>query len=374
MPRLGTFTLLSSRPAAGANKHANKCCWPAGANAGRRQVSAPSCYLKFASDSESYSTAIPSRERPTTALNTHDARCVAARQGLSRHTGGAGHSLLPVLYCPCRRFAAAAGRRRRGLLLSREAAAARPRAAALSSWQQMQMLLLWALMALGVVVSAQPGCYEPIGAVHRTDTAGVRDPDDPAIWRHDADPAKSMILGTDKGSKTANHKDGSLLAYRPSGALILNLSLDHPNNVDVEYGLDLGGHSTDIAVTCERGKPSKKLRVFKLAPDSVTPIDGGGLDVFQGESEANRGTECMGVALYKRQTDGSIDVILSRKSGPSGSYLWQYSLHDSGDGRTVKATRVRQFGVFSGVGEIEAVAVDDDEVSAWRYPYAGNMM
>jgi 3-phytase len=39
--------------------------------------------------------------------------------------------------------------------------------------------------------------------------------------------------------------------------------------------------------------------------------------------------------------------------------LWQYRLADDGGGR-VKATFVRRFGAFSGRGEIEAIAVDDD--------------
>jgi 3-phytase len=52
-------------------------------------------------------------------------------------------------------------------------------------------------------------------------------------------------------------------------------------------------------------------------------------------------------------------VILSRKSGPTdGRYLWQYRLEDDGTGK-VKATKVREFGWWSGKGEIEAIAVDD---------------
>jgi len=63
--------------------------------------------------------------------------------------------------------------------------------------------------------------------------------------------------------------------------------------------------------------------------------------------------------LYKRPADGAIFVILSRKQGPTdGSYLWQYRLDDDGAGN-VRATKVREFGKWSGKGEIEAIAVDD---------------
>lgn len=64
------------------------------------------------------------------------------------------------------------------------------------------------------------------------------------------------------------------------------------------------------------------------------------------------------VAHYKRQRDGSIYDIISRKSGPTGRNLRQYHLEDDGAGR-IKATKVREFGLWSGKLEIEAIAVDD---------------
>ncbi|TVQ40440.1 MAG: phytase, partial [Spirochaetaceae bacterium] len=69
------------------------------------------------------------------------------------------------------------------------------------------------------------------------------------------------------------------------------------------------------------------------------------------DKESDR--RAMGIGLYKRPSDGEIFAIVSRKSGPSGSYLWQYRLHDDGTGQVV-GTHVRSFGLFSGSGEIEA--------------------
>lgn len=66
----------------------------------------------------------------------------------------------------------------------------------------------------------------------------------------------------------------------------------------------------------------------------------------------------MGIALYRRPRDGAIFAIVGRKSGPAEGYLWQYRLEDDGAGR-VKATKVREFGGYSGINEIEAIAVDD---------------
>ena len=67
----------------------------------------------------------------------------------------------------------------------------------------------------------------------------------------------------------------------------------------------------------------------------------------------------MGVALYRRPKDGAIFAIVGRKNGPKSGYLWQYRLEDDGRGN-VRALKIREFGQFSGTGEIEAIAVDDE--------------
>lgn len=174
------------------------------------------------------------------------------------------------------------------------------------------------------------------------------DTDDPAIWLHPSDPSKSLIIGTDKD------EDGALYVYNLDGKIDTQRTvrdIKRPNNVDVEYGLLLNGNATDIAVTAERFE--NRLRVFSV-PD-MKAIDNGGIPVFEGEELRAP----MGIALYKRATDGSIFAIVSRKEGPTdGSYLWQYLLEDDGKGN-VKGTLVRKFGAYSGLKEIESIAVDD---------------
>jgi 3-phytase len=132
---------------------------------------------------------------------------------------------------------------------------------------------------------------------------------------------------------------------------------DRPNNVDVEYGLDLDATPTDIAVLTER--LGRRLRVYAIAPDggSLRDISSGAMPILE-EAPGDYGAP-MGIGLYRRQRDGAIFAIVSSKAGPRDDYLWQYRLLDDGTGR-VKATFVRRFGSFSGAGEIEAVAVDDE--------------
>jgi 3-phytase len=206
--------------------------------------------------------------------------------------------------------------------------------------------------------------------------ATIYDTDDPAIWVNPKDASKSIILGTDK------NVEGALYAFDLAGKIIPEKTvtgLKRPNNVDIAYGLVLGADTVDIAVTGERF--THNMRVFALP--SMKSIDNGGIPVFENETGVEF-RDIMGVALYKRPTDGAIFAIMGRKTGPTdGSYLWQYLLEGTAEG-TVKATLVRKFAKFSGIKEIEAIAVDhalgyiycsDERVGVRKYyadPEKGN--
>ena len=181
-----------------------------------------------------------------------------------------------------------------------------------------------------------------------------RDADDPAIWVNHADPARSLILGTMKVAAP----DGALAVFSLDGRLQhLLKGANRPNNVDVEYGLDLAGTPTDIAVLTERD--GRRLRVYAIAPDGsgLRDVSSGTLPILDGAPGAQGGP--MGIGLYRRPKDGAIFAIVSPKAGPKSNYLWQYRLSDDGAGQ-VKATFIRRFGAFSGNGEIEAIVVDDE--------------
>ena len=181
-----------------------------------------------------------------------------------------------------------------------------------------------------------------------------KDPDDPAIWVNRTEPSSSLVFGTMK----VPAPDGALAVFGLDGKLRQLLKgPDRPNNVDVEYGLDLDATPTDIAVLTER--LGRRLRVYGISRDgaSVRDISSGTMAILEG-ARGDEGAP-MGIGLYKRPKDGAIFAIVSPKAGPRQSYLWQYRLEDDGTGR-VKATFVRRFGDFSGSGEIEAIAVDDE--------------
>ncbi|MBE0658276.1 MAG: phytase [Bryobacteraceae bacterium] len=181
------------------------------------------------------------------------------------------------------------------------------------------------------------------------------DADDPAIWVHPDDPSKSLIIGTNKVAAPA----GAVVVFNLDGTIRQTIArIDRPNNIDVEYGLTLRGRQADIAVATERLK--SRLRVFLIPADGspLTDISSPeGAHILQGE--AGELAEPMGIALYRRPSDGAIFAIVAPKNGPRQGYLRQYRLEDDGTGK-VKTTHVRRFGNFSGSKEIEAVAVDDE--------------
>lgn len=179
----------------------------------------------------------------------------------------------------------------------------------------------------------------------------ANDTDDPAIWINPEDASKSLIIGTDKGNEEGI---GALYVYDLDGNIIEDKTVENikrPNNVDIAYNVMIGGESMDIAVCTERYTNS--LRAFALP--SMKPVDGGGIEIFQGEELR----EPMGVALYQNPESGKLYAIAGRKTGPDGTYLWQYLLEDDGQGK-LKGTLVRKFGAFSGKEEIEAIAVDNE--------------
>ncbi|WP_209566321.1 phytase [Flavobacterium sp. 1355] len=205
------------------------------------------------------------------------------------------------------------------------------------------LLLTLSFMACkdGKLAPVAPNALKPTAVTE----ALPHDTDDPSIWIHPTDASKSIIVGTDKDT------DGALYAFDLNGKILKkSIVLQRPNNVDIAYGLLIDGKKVDIAVTTER--ETNKIRIFSL-PD-LEPIDNGGIPVFEGDTERDP----MGVALYTRPSDKKIFAVVGRKTGPSGSYLWQYEL--SGNGKAAVAKVVRKFGNYSGKKEIEAIAVDNE--------------
>ncbi len=192
------------------------------------------------------------------------------------------------------------------------------------------------VMSLQPVVTTEPTKY---------------DTDDPCIWINKDDLSKSLIIGTDKD------EDGGLYVYDLEGKIIQDKvvrNLHRPNNVDLEYGFNYKGKQVDIAVTTER--LTHRLLIYSVPEMNLI----GSIDAFEGEKDTTNSEyrDLMGIGLYKDPTKKDIYAIVGRKIGPTDStYLWQYKLMVKQD--SVRGELVRKFGAFSGLKEIESIAVDD---------------
>lgn len=92
--------------------------------------------------------------------------------------------------------------------------------------------------------------------------------DDPAIWVHPTDPARSLLLGTDKKSGIA--------VYDLSGHQIQFLPAGLPNNIDLRQNVTIGSWTGDIAVSSDRA--DNGVTVFSVDESGVAllgsfPVD-----------------------------------------------------------------------------------------------------
>ena len=105
-------------------------------------------------------------------------------------------------------------------------------------------LLGAALLAIGVLPATALGA-DSVVAPRRVSEVVRHDSDDPAIWINRADPAQSLVLGTDKDA------DGALYVFDLQGRVVADKvvrGLLRPNNVDVAYDVVLGGRKVDVAM------------------------------------------------------------------------------------------------------------------------------
>jgi 3-phytase len=171
----------------------------------------------------------------------------------------------------------------------------------------------------------------------------AHDADDPAVWVHPTQPAKSLIIGTDKEEKV-----GGLYVFDLSGKVVQRITkLDRPNNVDVEGNL---------VVVTERMK--RRLKIYEVSPQTGRLRDvSGDTKVFEGEQGEDGAP--MGVALYRRPKDRAVFAIVTPKEGATKDHLAQYRIARNFKTGKYDALLVRRFGSYSGVKETESVAVDD---------------
>lgn len=160
--------------------------------------------------------------------------------------------------------------------------------------------------APAVTVQAR-GETEPVGTTN--DDAA----DDPAIWHNPADPAASLILGTDKKAGIYVYGlDGKVRSFTNAGAV---------NNIDLRADVDMHGQSGILVAASDRNDLAwAKVALLRLDPatGNLTPL--GKVDAGAGEG--------YGICLYRDPAglyafvvlkDGTINQVALDLSGPAPS-------------------------------------------------------
>jgi 3-phytase len=197
--------------------------------------------------------------------------------------------------------------------------------------------------APAVTVMAR-GQTEPVGTAN-TDAA-----DDPAIWRNPADPAASLIVGTDKKAGLYVYGlDGKVRDFHDAGRV---------NNVDLVDDVTIAGRPGLLVVASDRNDiANAKIALFRLDPATAKLAPLGTVAAGSGEA--------YGICLYRDAAglyafavlkDGTINQVALDVSGaaPGGRIV-----------RTMKlATQSEGCATDSRTGRLY---VAEEDVGLWRF-------
>jgi 3-phytase len=200
------------------------------------------------------------------------------------------------------------------------------------------------------------------------ETAPVDSPndaaDDPAFWICAADPARSLVLGT--------NKKAGLDVYTLSGDLVTRRADGRLNTVDVRQGVRPRGSSEPLDLAVASNRSSNTLVLYRIDPrsGSLTPL---------GEPISTGLSALYGLCFYHRPAAPSrpeaLFILANDKSGAVEQY--ELSIEPAGVfGRSTRprATLVRTFHVGA---QVEGMVADDDravvyigeeDLGIWRYP------
>jgi 3-phytase len=175
-----------------------------------------------------------------------------------------------------------------------------------------RLLMLFAFLAAVFPAGAFAAAPAEVRATLETEPffeADDADADDPAIWVHPTDRARSIVVGT--------LKNGGLAVFDLAGETIQRIDYAdedaRQNNADVVYGVSLGGLTRDLIVVTDRGLDH--LRVFAVDPAgaaSVSPLIEVTVPdppvIFEGDDNIS----AYGVAVWK-EGDGTAYAVVSQR-------------------------------------------------------------
>jgi len=184
--------------------------------------------------------------------------------------------------------------------------------------------------------------------------------DDPAIWVNPEDPAKSLIVGTDK-------KYG-LIVYNLDGEIVFENKDGRMNNVDLRAGYPITSNDADPSTAVETIVVSATNRTDKtIAVYAMDPVSGELSNILDEPIPSNF-DDPYGLCMYRSAVNGNLYVFANSKDG----VVSQWQLYDSGRG-TLRGTIQRTWKIGS---QPEGCVADDvngvlyigeEAVGVWRY-------
>jgi 3-phytase len=208
---------------------------------------------------------------------------------------------------------------------------------------------LLALLAVAAVTTAEvPAVRETTAVASARDAA-----DDPAIWVNPADPAKSLIVATDK--------QAGLYVYGLDGKTRSTIRAGRVNNVDLRAGVRIAGAPGVLVAASDRTDPANgKLALFRLDTATATLTALGEVPVGAGEA--------YGLCLWRRAADKAVFAFVIMKDGA----VVRAELNLAGAAPSGTVTRIAKLATQS-----EGCAADDrtgqlyvaeEDVGLWSMP------
>lgn len=165
--------------------------------------------------------------------------------------------------------------------------------------------------------------------------------DDPAIWADPDDPARSVIIGTDKRV--------GLAVYDMRGEELQFVENGRMNNVDLREGFVLDGQEIILVTASDRTRQA--ISVFRLDPATRRLHD-----IEDGLQETGF-DQPYGQCMYRSAESGKTYTFINDKDGT----FRQWEMIDAGNGR-VGTKLVREFSVPS---QPEGCVADDAGAELW---------
>ncbi|MGF7147109.1 3-phytase [Sphingomonas zeicaulis] len=181
-------------------------------------------------------------------------------------------------------------------------------------------------------------------------TANADAADDPAVWRNPADPAKSLIVATDKKA--------GLYVYGLDGKTRSFIKTGRVNNVDLRADVPIGGTNAVLVVASDRSdEANAKIALFRLDTATAKLTALGTVPSIEGEA--------YGMCLYRDA--GALYAFMVTKEGGIG----QVALDLAGakpTGRLVRRLKVGSQAEGCVVDErTQRLYVAEEDVGIWRF-------